>query len=65
MGLGGWCNHGDSAIGVPRKSMVETEILKFGEAEEKNQENEQRKWAEEKRKGRKWREIWILKFVAH
>jgi len=26
---------GDSAMGVPHKSMVETEILKFGEAEEK------------------------------
>ena len=36
-----WCGTrwlmqpGDSTMGVPHKSMVETEILKFGEAEEK------------------------------
>ena len=54
----------DLAMGVPQKSMVEIEILKFGEAEEKIKKMNRESELKRREKGENG-EIWILKFAAH
>ena len=54
----------DLAMGVPQKSMVEIEILKFGEAEEKIKKMNRESELKRREKGENG-ERWILKFAAH